>query len=314
MSHQQRGNQPVSFLTVDHVKGAVVDAVKELVRVESDFDPNAQLSIDHFESHTSRVYDIELRCTLNQLASGLASPVIKCAPGAEHIYQRIEGYLPDGKPVYAGDKGKGLILDMWTEEFRSTFPVDFGLVNHQMVGNDCKMSTGRNYLATFWGKTSRSWKPGEKSIFSPKYPTTFKMLQDHNNISVEALESYCHYSRVPGAHVIVDVISPLTDMMVHNANVFGIDFSNLDLTKPGRFEAPAAVVEACMAKYNEAITPNFVDFNKFSFDFERADGLEWNSKVGVEDNGSRTHNGKGIMDRTFEFKAKIGMKTVLYGR
>jgi len=306
--------QPVSFLTPEHVKGVLTEAVRELVRVESDFDPNAQVTVDHFESHTTRVYDITLRCSLNDLANGTATPIIRCAPGAEHIYQRIDGYLPDGKPVYAGDKGKGLVLDMWPEKVRNTFPVDFDFTHPNMIGDEVNVNTGRHRLISFWARDSDKWKPGEKSIYSPKFPTTFKMMEAHNTVSVEALEGFCHYSKNPNAHVIVDVISPLTDMMVHNAGVFGIDFSNLDTTKPGRFEVPRAVVDACMDKYREAVTPNFMDFNKWSFDFSRSDGLEWNSKVGVEDNGTRDHNGKGIMDRIFTLKAKIGMKTVLYGK
>lgn len=307
--------QPVSFLTADHVKGVITEAVQDLVgRVESNFDPNAQITVDHFESHTERVYDIELKCTLNALAAGTATPIIRCSPGKEFIYQRIGGYLPDGKPIYEGDKGKGLVLDMWVEKSRNTFPVDIDFTHPNMIGDDVNVNTGTHRLISFWAKDSDKFKPGEKRIYSPKFPTTFKMMEAHNTTSMEALESYCHFSKNPNAHAIVEVISPLTDMMVHNAGVFGIDFSGLDTTKPGRFEVPRAVVEACMEKYREAVTPNFVDFNKWSFDFSRSDGLEWNSKVGVEDNGSRDHNGKGIMDRTFVFKAKIGMKTVLYGK
>ena len=305
---------PASFLNKELLHEGLKGALSEILSVEGSFDPDAPLQVDHFDSHTNRTYDISLTCTLNDLASGKVSPSISCPPGKEHIYQRIEGYLPDGKPVYGGDKSKGLVMVMDVLDVKNNFPVKFGLLNSHFVGEDVEVNTGKSYLATFWSRTQRQYKPGEKSVASHRYPNTFRALQEYNTTSLEELKSHCQWGYGVGAHkTTVNIQSPLTAMMAHNAKIFGMDFSGLDLTTHGRFEAPTEIVNACLEKFGQAIAVNFIDMNKFSWDFERADGREWNSRVGVEDNASRTHNGNDIMNKTFTFEAKINTKIVLYG-
>ncbi len=114
-----------------NVGGAVVD------------NPLKQLSVEDFDSNTKRTLYVQLRGSLQDFKRG--TRIAEWRPRDLNIFRRIEGYKPDGTPIYKGDLTKGIFLVMKQRSLQSTFPVSLGAICDFMQGR-VVTDDGSHYL------------------------------------------------------------------------------------------------------------------------------------------------------------------------
>lgn len=280
--------QPLDPLTAQQQLLAIVQTAAQ---VGGTYDPNAHVRTQDFDKHTDRTYLVEFTGSLADFQRGTASTTWTVAPGNEHVYQRISGKV-DGKPVFEGDLKKGILTEVIIEAVDIGHPVPIGLQIDGVEGTYYS-AQGKSYAFIGFPRTKETVN---RSVFAPLDTITRKMLEEHSDLSAEAMRSQCMKFDGPGKsdQRFVPNTSTLGRMLRLNAEAFGMNFNNVPENDEVLFGAPAEIVEVCLNEFEKAQKVRFVDFGNFKINAVRADYPDdWTHASGVVDNLRADANGEG---------------------